>query len=107
MSNADDTRAESGRSLMRELAHELRDALSPLAASADLARLRGFDVEESRALAEKVDRALRRMLIILDAFVLAEQCESGALQLAMHPVALADIVDAARQELAERERGRC
>jgi CheY-like chemotaxis protein len=60
------------RSLVRKLAHELRDALSPLASSTDLARLRGFDVEASRLLAEQVERGLRRAQTILDAFVLAE-----------------------------------
>ena len=69
--------AESGSSLLRQLAHELRDALSPLASSADLARQRNFDPEASRLLAEKVERGLRRALAILDAFVLGEQCENG------------------------------
>ena len=61
---------------MRELAHELRDALSPLASSADLARLRKFDPESARLLAEKVERGLRRALALLDAFVLAELLSS-------------------------------
>jgi CheY-like chemotaxis protein len=107
MADPADTRGAGGRPLIRELAHELRDALSPLASSAVLARLRGFDAETSRLLAEKVERGLRRTLSILDAFVLAEQCESGVLQLAMRPVALADILQAARAGLAELERERC
>src|SRR5499427_2318538 len=99
MSNADDTRAESGNSLLRQLAHELRDALSPLASSADLARLRDFDREASRLLAEKVERGLRRALAILDAFVLAEQCESGVLQLALNRLSLEQIVQTAQEAL--------
>ena len=71
-----DTPAEERRSRIRQLAHELRDALSPLASSVDLARLRGFDAETSRLLAEKVERGLRRTLAILDAFVLAEQAQA-------------------------------
>src|SRR6516164_2201042 len=93
------TRAKSGPSLMRELAHELRDALSPLASSADLARLRNFDPEAGRLLAEKVERGLRRALAILDAFVLVEQCENGTLPLAMRRVLLDQIVQGAREAL--------
>jgi CheY-like chemotaxis protein len=93
--------AESGTSLLRQLAHEMRDALSPLASSADLARLRNFDPEASRLLAEKVERGLRRALAILDAFVLGEQCEDGSLQLAMSRVPLGQIVQTARQALGE------
>jgi CheY-like chemotaxis protein len=69
--------------------------------------LRGFDAETSRRLAETVERALRRALTILDAFVLAEQCESGMLQIAVRAVAVADILQAARAELGEHEGGRC
>ena len=99
--------AESGSSLLHQLAHELRDALSPLASSADLARLRGFDPEASRLLAEKVERSLRRALAVLDAFVLTEQCESGALQLTMNRVPLEQIVQTAREALGDAERARC
>jgi len=93
--------AESGNSLLRQLAHEMRDALSPLASSADLARLRNFDPEASRLLAEKVERGLRRALAILDAFVLGEQCENGTLQLAMSRVPLGQIVQTAKEALGE------
>jgi CheY-like chemotaxis protein len=90
--------AESG-SLLRQLAHEMRDALSPLASSADLARLRNFDPEASRLLAEKVERGLRRALAILDAFVIGEQCEDGTLHLAISRVPLGQIVQTAREAL--------
>ena len=93
--------AESSSSLLRRLAHEMRDALSPLASSADLARLRNFDPEAGRSLAEKVERSLRRALAILDAFVLSEQCENGDLQLAMNRVPLEQIVQTARESLGE------
>jgi CheY-like chemotaxis protein len=96
-----ETPAEKHRSLVRDLSHELRDALSPLAPLADLARLRQFDPETSRLLAEKVERGLRRALAILDTFVLAEQCESGALPLTLHPIALDHIVHAAAGALGE------
>jgi CheY-like chemotaxis protein len=93
------TRAEIGPSLIRELAHELRDALSPLASSADLARLRKFDPEVSRMLAEKVERGLRRAERILDTFLLAEQCESGSLPLQLRPVQLSQLLQGARDAL--------
>lgn len=104
MPNADDTRAESGGSLMRELAHELRDALSPLASSADLARLRKFDPESARLLAEKVERGLRRALALLDAFVLADQCERGTLPLQIQTVRLEEILARARSALGASDR---
>ena len=93
--------AESGGTLLRQLAHELRDALSPLASSADVARLRNFDPEASRLLAEKVERSLRRALLILDTFVLGEQCENGTLQLAMSRIPLGQVVQTARKALGE------
>ena len=98
------TRAKSGPSLMRELAHELRDALSPLASSADLARLRKFDPEASRLLAERVERGLRRALTVLDAFLLAEQCEDGSLPLQRRPVRLAELLQSARDALGAAAR---
>jgi CheY-like chemotaxis protein len=98
---------ESRSSLLRQLAHELRDALSPLASSADLARLSNFDRETSQLLAEKVERGLRRALAILDAFVLTEQCESGSLQLTMARLTLEQIVQSARKALREPVSARC
>jgi CheY-like chemotaxis protein len=68
--------AEPNRSLTRQIVHELRNALSPLASCVDLARARGFDPETSRLLAEKVERALRRAQGILDGLVLAGQAEA-------------------------------
>ena len=101
MLNSGKPGAESGSTLLRQLAHELRDALSPLASSADVARLRNFDPEASRLLAEKVERGLRRALVILDTFVLGEQCENGTLQLAMSRIPLAQVVETAREALGE------
>src|SRR5262249_22686569 len=107
MLDSTESGAERRGSLLRQLAHELRDALSPLASSADLARLRNFDGETSRLLAEKVERGLRRALAILDAFVLAEECESGILQLTMARLTLEQIVQTAGEALGEPERARC
>ena len=99
--------SDGDRTLIGELAHELRDALSPLASAADLARLRHYDTEVSRLLAEKVERGLRRALKILDAFVLAEQSEQDAVQLASQVVPLDEIVRAACNELAPEGAARC
>ena len=101
MSDSDEIRSARRPTLMRELAHELRDALSPLASSADLARLRKFDAEASRLLADKVERGLRRTLSILDAFVLAEQCENATLSLELRRVQLQEILQSARPALGE------
>ena len=101
MSDSAEPGAESGSTLLRQLAHELRDALSPLASSADVARLRNFDPEASRLLAEKVERGLRRALVILDTFVLGEQCENGTLQLAVSRIPLGQVVQTAREALGE------
>ena len=98
---------ESGSASLRQLAHEIRDALSPLASSADLARLRNFDPEASRSLAEKVERSLSRALAILDAFVLSSQCENGELQLVMSRIPLAQIIHRARESLRKPARERC
>jgi CheY-like chemotaxis protein len=93
-------------SLVRELAHELRDALSPIRAAIDLLRLRNFDAEVSRRVAEKVDRGLDCALAAADAFVAAEQSENGTLTVAVAPTSLDQIVGAARTALAPLLAGR-
>src|SRR6266853_1014821 len=64
-------------SLVRELAHELRDALSPIRAAIDLLRLRNFDTDVSRRMAEKVDRGLDAALAAVDAFFHRDAGPSG------------------------------
>jgi CheY-like chemotaxis protein len=93
-------------SLARELAHELRDALSPIRAAIDLLRLRNFDIEVSRRVAEKVDRGLDAALAAVDAFVAAEHCQNGTLSVAVTPASLYQIVEAARSAIAPRLAGR-
>jgi CheY-like chemotaxis protein len=93
-------------SLVRELAHELRDALSPIRAAIDLLRLRNFDAEVSRRVAEKVDRGLDCALAAVDAFVAADESESGTLTVAVAPTSLDPIVAAARTALAPLFAGR-
>jgi CheY-like chemotaxis protein len=93
-------------SLVRELAHEIRDAVSPIRAAIDLLRLRNFDAEVSRRVAEKVDRGLDCALAAVDAFVAAEQSENGTLTVAVAPTSLDQIVVAARTALAPLLAGR-
>src|SRR6202049_3749305 len=93
-------------SLVRELAHELRDALSPIRAAIDLLRLRNFDAEVSSRVAEKVDRGLDCALAAVDAFVAADHCENGTLSVAVAPASLHQIVEAARTALAPLFAGR-
>src|SRR6202521_1667393 len=93
-------------SLVRELAHELRDPLSSIRAAIDLLRLRNFDAEVSRRVAEKVDRGLDCALAAVDAFVAADRCENGTLSLAVAPASLHQIVEAARTALAPLLAGR-
>src|ERR1700730_12110789 len=93
-------------SLVRELAHELRDALSPIRAAIDLLRLRNFDAEVSRRVAEKVDPGLDCAHRMGHEFVAAEQREHGTLTVAVAPTSLAPIVLAARTALAPLLAGR-
>ena len=93
-------------SLVRELAHELRDALSPIRAAIDLLRLRNFDAEVSARTAEKVDRGLDCALAAVDAFVAADHCENGTLSVAVAPASLHQIVEAARTAVAPLLAGR-
>jgi CheY-like chemotaxis protein len=94
-------------SLLRELAHELRDALSPVRAALDLMRVRAFAPEVSRAMAPRIEQGLDRALAILDVFVLAEQCESGAAELSPRPMPLARLLELALEEIAAPRRARC
>jgi CheY-like chemotaxis protein len=94
-------------SLMRDLAHELRDALSPVSSSLDLLRLQNFDPQASRATTERIERGLRRALTLVDAFVLADECERGTLPLEPQGQRLGELLQAARALLGESLARRC
>jgi CheY-like chemotaxis protein len=94
-------------SLLRELSHELRDALSPVRAALDLMRLRGLSADATAAAAPRIEQGLERALATLDAFVLAEQYESGTLALAVVPVPLARLLQLALEKLPAPLRARC
>jgi CheY-like chemotaxis protein len=94
-------------SLMRDLAHELRDALSPVSSSLDLLRLQNFDPQASRATTERIERGLRRALSLVDAFVLADECERGTLSLQPQRLELSELLEAARGTLSDTLVRRC
>lgn len=100
--------AGNAPSLLRELAHELRDALSTVRAALDLMRLRSFAPDTSASAAPRIEHGLERALAILDAFVLAEQCESGTLELAVARVSLSRLLQLVLESApaALRARGR-
>jgi CheY-like chemotaxis protein len=86
-------------SVVRQLAHELRDALSPIRSAVDLLRLRNFDADSARRTADKVDRGLDHALAAIDAFVIAEQCEDGSVPLVPTECSLEQLIGAARDTL--------
>jgi len=92
---------------MRDFAHELRDALSPVASSVDLLRLQNFDPQAGRATTERMERSLRRALTLIDTFVLAEEVERGAVALEMRRCALDELLQAAHEALNPELERRC
>jgi len=93
--------------LLRELAHDLRDALSPVRAALDLMRLRSFAADVSSASAQRIEQGLDRALATLDAFLLAEQCENGSAALAPVPLSLQRLLELTRQALPPALSERC
>lgn len=85
--------------MVRQLAHELRDALSPIRSAVDLLRLRNFEADSARRTADKVDRGLDHALAAIDAFVIAEQCEDGSVPIAAAECSLEQIIGSAADTL--------
>jgi CheY-like chemotaxis protein len=104
---SDSPTATVPRSLMRDLAHELRDALSPVTSSLDLLRLQKFDPQATRATTERIERGLRRALALVDAFVLADECERGTLPLEHQRSRLSELVQASLSTLSDALARRC
>lgn len=102
-----DVLQEPPRSLLRDFAHELRDALSPVASSVDLLRLQNFDPQAGRATAERMERGLRRALVLIDSFVLAEEVERGAVPLEMRRCTLDELLQAVHDALHPELQKRC
>lgn len=98
---------EPPRSLVRDFAHELRDALSPVASSVDLLRLQNFEPQAGRATAERMERGLRRALMLIDTFVLAEEVEHGTVALELRRCALDELLRSAHDALSPELEKRC
>jgi CheY-like chemotaxis protein len=94
-------------SLLRELAHELRGALSPARSALDLMRLRHFEAETSRVAVQRIERGLEAALATLDAFVLAQQCADGTVALQPVSMPLAQLLQLTRASLAPTTLARC
>jgi CheY-like chemotaxis protein len=98
---------DNHRSLLQELAHGLRDTLSPIRSAIDLMRLRGFDPELSRTMAERIERGLDGAIATIDAFVTADQYENGTVCLSVAPVALEEVLQLAQPSLSPALKERC
>jgi CheY-like chemotaxis protein len=95
------------RSLLQELAHGLRDTLSPIRSAIDLMRLRGFDPQLSRSMAERIERGLDGAIATIDAFVTADQYENGTVCLSVAPVALGQLLQLTQPSLSAALKERC
>jgi len=90
---------DTNASLLRELAHELRDALSPIRSAIELMRLRNFDAEVTRTMIERIETGLDGALSTIDAFVLAAGWERGGESLAPARISLAELLQRVRESL--------
>lgn len=92
--------------LTQDLAHELRDALSPAAGALDLLRIQGQEPAARAAAADKIQRSLQRALTTVDAFLLAAAAAEGALTFNVRRERVSALVRALSECLPERLRGR-
>jgi len=94
-------------SLLRDLAHELRDALSPIRSATDLMRLREFDADISRTMVERIERGLEAALAAIDAFVVAEGYDSDGATIASAATPLAELLQLTQRAVTPALRERC
>lgn len=92
--------------LIQDLAHELRDALSPASGALDLLRIQGQEPRARTAAADKIERGLHRALATVDAFLLAAAAEQGSLTLSIRREPMAALARALAESMPERLRGR-
>jgi CheY-like chemotaxis protein len=92
--------------LTQDLAHELRDALSPAAGALDLLRIQGQEAAARAAAADKIQRSLHRALATVDSFLLAAAAAEGALPLNVRRERVSALIRALGACLPERLRGR-
>ena len=84
-----------GPSLIRDFAHELRNAISPIRSAADVLRVRGSDPAVLDKSLQHIRRSLDAALSTIDAFVAAERAMTGTLSLDPGSHALATLIDEA------------
>jgi CheY-like chemotaxis protein len=94
-------------SLLRDLAHELRDALSPVKSATDLMRLREFDADVSRTMVQRIERGLEAAIAAIDAFVMAEVYDSDEAALPGAAVPLAELLQLTQRAVTPALRERC
>jgi CheY-like chemotaxis protein len=82
-------------SLVREFAHELRNAISPIRTAMELLRMRGADHDTLPKILATVDRGLNSALQTIDCFVNADRAASGCLPLNVAPIHVHRVIDVA------------
>lgn len=80
-------------SLVRDFAHDLRNAISPARSAADVLRLRGADPGTREKALAHLDHSLDAALRTIDAFVTANRALDGTLSPDVAPVGLDVLVD--------------
>ena len=84
-----------GPSLIRDFAHELRNAISPIRSAADVLRVRGADPVVLDKALQHIRRSLDAALQTIDVFVAADRAMSGTLSLDPASWSLAELIDEA------------
>jgi len=84
-----------GPSLIRDFAHELRNAISPIRSAADVLRVRGSDPAVLDKSLVHIRRSLDAALQTIDAFVTADRAMSGTLTLETGVYPLGELFDEA------------
>jgi len=82
-------------SLIRDFAHELRNAISPIRSAADVLRVRGSDPAVLDKSLVHIRRSLDAALQTIDAFVTADRAMTGTLSLDTGAHSLRDLIDEA------------
>ncbi|MEO8485941.1 MAG: response regulator [Betaproteobacteria bacterium] len=82
-------------SLIRDFAHELRNAISPIRSASDVLHVRGSDPVVLEKALQHIRRSLDAALQTIDAFVTADRAMTGTLSLDLTTHPLATLIDEA------------
>lgn len=82
-----------GPSLIRDFAHELRNAISPIRSASDVLRVRGSDPAVLDKALQHIRRSLDAALQTIDVFVVADRAMAGTLTLDPASSALRELID--------------